>query len=56
MNRFLRLVSTNRSLIMGVLNTTPDSFFDGGQFNSVERALAQALAMEQAGADIIDVG
>ncbi len=41
---------------MGVLNTTPDSFFDGGQFNSVNQALAQAQAMERQGAVIIDVG
>jgi len=41
---------------MGVLNTTPDSFFDGGKFNSVKSALQQALLMCQQGADIIDVG
>jgi len=34
---------TNRALIMGVLNVTPDSFSDGGQFLAPERALAQAL-------------
>ena len=42
--------------IMGVLNITPDSFFDGGQYSSVDLALQQALQMESAGAKIIDVG
>lgn len=41
---------------MGIVNTTPDSFSDGGKFNSVEGALTQALAMCEQGADIIDVG
>jgi dihydropteroate synthase len=43
-------------LIMGVLNVTPDSFSDGGQHNSVERAVAHALLMVKQGADIIDIG
>lgn len=42
--------------IMGILNTTPDSFSDGGNFNSVERALRHAQLMIEDGADIIDVG
>jgi dihydropteroate synthase len=41
---------------MGVLNVTPDSFSDGGQFFSVDKAMTQARAMAEAGADIIDVG
>jgi dihydropteroate synthase len=41
---------------MGVLNITPDSFSDGGQFMSPERALAQARRMIAEGADIIDIG
>lgn len=41
---------------MGVLNVTPDSFSDGGEFNNTTAALAQAQAMVAAGADIIDVG
>ena len=45
-----------RSLIMGVLNVTPDSFSDGGQFDAVDRAVLQARRMREAGADIIDVG
>jgi dihydropteroate synthase len=41
---------------MGILNITPDSFSDGGQFNTTSAALAQAQAMVAAGADIIDIG
>jgi len=42
--------------LMGVLNVTPDSFSDGGRFLRPADAIAQAMAMEEAGADIIDVG
>ncbi len=42
--------------LMGILNVTPDSFSDGGRFNAPEAALAQAHAMAEAGADMIDVG
>lgn len=42
--------------IMGILNVTPDSFFDGGQYAAVEGAVAHARAMVAAGADILDVG
>lgn len=45
-----------RTLIMGILNITPDSFSDGGQFFSVDQALARAEEMIGEGADIIDVG
>ncbi|MEB3179626.1 MAG: dihydropteroate synthase [Nostocaceae cyanobacterium] len=45
-----------RTYIMGVLNVTPDSFSDGGDFNHPAAALAQALALVAAGADIIDIG
>jgi dihydropteroate synthase len=45
-----------RPLIMGVLNVTPDSFSDGGQFRDVDGALAHAREMIEAGADLIDVG
>lgn len=41
---------------MGILNVTPDSFFDGGEFNDVDRALRHAAAMIAAGVDIIDIG
>lgn len=43
-------------LIVGILNLTPDSFVDGGRYASIEQAVNHALAMEQQGADIIDVG
>lgn len=46
----------DRTYVMGILNVTPDSFSDGGQFNSVETALAQANKMVAAGADILDIG
>jgi dihydropteroate synthase len=45
-----------RTLIMGVLNVTPDSFSDGGKFLSVPRAVQHALEIERAGADILDIG
>ncbi len=46
----------SQTYIMGVLNVTPDSFSDGGQFNSVETAAAQASRMVDVGVDIVDVG
>src|SRR5690554_6642951 len=45
-----------RPQIMGVLNVTPDSFSDGGEFAQVEGAIAHAMKMVSAGADMIDVG
>ena len=45
-----------RTLVMGVLNVTPDSFSDGGLFLDADAAVARAVTMEAAGADIIDVG
>ena len=45
-----------RTLIMGVLNVTPDSFSDGGLYNNPDRAYARALELEEQGADIIDIG
>lgn len=45
-----------RTYIMGILNVTPDSFFDGGQWNTPEKAVEHALLMEKDGADIIDIG
>ena len=43
-------------MVMGVLNVTPDSFFDGGRYDTTERAVAHGLALVGAGADIVDVG
>jgi dihydropteroate synthase len=45
-----------RTYLMGVLNVTPDSFSDGGDFNSVATALAHSQELEAAGVDIIDIG
>lgn len=45
-----------RAHIMGILNITPDSFFDGGRYYDADQAVARALEMEEEGADIIDVG
>jgi len=50
------VIDLSRVAIMGILNITPDSFSDGGHFLSIDRALAHAQAMVEAGADIIDVG
>ena len=47
---------TGRAVVMGVLNVTPDSFSDGGEFYDPAAAVAQALCMVAEGADIIDVG
>lgn len=43
-------------LIMGILNVTPDSFSDGGQFNQLDAAVAQGLQLVADGADVIDIG
>lgn len=45
-----------KTLVMGVLNVTPDSFSDGGKFFGLKRAVDHALKMERDGADIIDIG
>lgn len=51
-----KLLVLNTPKIMGILNTTPDSFFDGGQYNRVDNALARAEKMLFEGADILDIG
>lgn len=45
-----------KTYIMGILNITPDSFSDGGLWQSVPRALAHAVEMEEGGADLLDIG
>src|SRR5579864_2649433 len=45
-----------RTLLVGVLNVTPDSFSDGGKFLDPDRAFARAVELEEQGADIIDIG
>ncbi|MFD1988694.1 dihydropteroate synthase [Paenibacillus nicotianae] len=44
------------TLLMGILNVTPDSFSDGGQYTAIDRAVEHALQMMQDGADLIDIG
>src|SRR5262245_28548873 len=50
------LLSAGRPLVMGILNVTPDSFSDGGQFLEPTVAIARAAQMTKQGADILDVG
>jgi len=51
-----RSVPLDRPIVMGILNTTPDSFADGGAYSGVEEAVSAALEMVASGATIIDVG
>ena len=53
-NKVLNLAE--KTYIMGILNVTPDSFSDGGNYNNVELALKRAKEMIEEGADIIDIG
>lgn len=50
------LADLDRTLVMGVLNVTPDSFSDGGKFDQTEVAIAHGLRMAAEGADIVDIG
>ena len=49
-------LSLDRPHVMGILNVTPDSFSDGGNFNQFERAMAHARQMVSDGATLIDIG
>ena len=51
-----KLLSFDKPLIMGIINMTPDSFFDGGKYNSCEKALIRIENMLDQGASIIDIG
>jgi len=51
-----RLLALKRTIVMGILNVTPDSFSDGGQFNEPARAIVHARRMADEGADILDIG
>ncbi|WP_077210368.1 dihydropteroate synthase [Bacillus dakarensis] len=51
-----KLEFNKKTLIMGILNVTPDSFSDGGKHNSIEKAVQHAKRMVEDGADIIDIG
>ncbi|MPM72293.1 hypothetical protein SDC9_119266 [bioreactor metagenome] len=50
------LIQPRKTLVMGILNLTPDSFSDGGKYNNIDHALKKAEEMVHAGADIIDIG
>ena len=50
------LILGERTLLMGVLNVTPDSFSDGGKFLDAQQAVDHALEMERQGADLLDLG
>src|ERR1700729_3074745 len=50
------LLLGDRTLLMGVLNVTPDSFSDGGKYSDPDRAFARAIELEEQGADMIDIG
>lgn len=52
----MKIIKTGRPTIMGILNLTPDSFSDGGIYNTAKMALKRAKQLEQEGADIIDIG
>jgi len=54
--RSVELQLGEKTLIMGILNVTPDSFSDGGRYSDPDRAYARALELEELGADIIDIG
>lgn len=51
-----KLLDLTQPIIMGILNTTPDSFYDGGKYSGVEAALFQAEKMLEEGATILDIG
>jgi dihydropteroate synthase len=51
-----RLFRNHRMSVMGIVNVTPDSFSDGGEFDDKERAIRHALSLVEAGADIVDIG
>jgi dihydropteroate synthase len=51
-----RQISLSKTLVMAILNVTPDSFSDGGKFNSIDSALKQSEKFIAEGADIIDIG
>ncbi len=50
------IAGLDRTVVMGVLNVTPDSFSDGGRYLDVESAVSHGIALHRAGADIVDVG
>ncbi len=51
-----KFLGTKKHMLMGILNMTPDSFSDGGKFNSIKKAIHKIDQMKKAGAEIIDIG
>ena len=51
-----KLVAGERTLVMGIVNVSPDSFYDGGRYDSSEKAVEQGLKLVDEGADILDIG
>src|SRR5690606_31044944 len=51
-----KILQKNHPLIMGVINVTPDSFSDGGYFDTAEKAIEQVKRLIEEGADILDIG
>jgi len=50
------MLATRRTLLMGILNVTPDSFYDGGRQFKPDDAIAHGLSLVEAGADVVDIG
>ena len=51
-----QLISVDKPLVMGILNLTPDSFYDGGKYNDFASAMTQIALMVKEGVDILDLG
>jgi dihydropteroate synthase len=51
-----RIIEIQTPLVMGILNVTPDSFYDGGKYSDIEKTISHITNMLDAGADIIDIG
>ena len=49
-------INSNKTYIMGILNITPDSFYDGGEYRNVEDIIPKVNNMIKGGADILDIG
>jgi dihydropteroate synthase len=56
MSHLLNKIRSGHWVVMGILNVTPDSFSDGGQFKQLDKALEHALLMQKQGAEVIDIG
>lgn len=56
MQQLLEKIRSGHWVVMGILNVTPDSFSDGGQYNQLDYAMKRALQMQVQGAEVIDIG